>query len=242
MARKYQLHGAFPSQAGDSAYQVAQKNGFEGTEQEWLASLVGKTAITPHIGENGNWWFSEEDTGIPSRGEDGKDAPQEAVLFIPQELTPEQKAQARQNIGSSSAFYISQRMDQAVSGFSIELPTTFGNILQFNVHITLGKVEQEFQIVSMHGGKTAGASKINAGNDVGVNCYCLRGYSYDDIIYFSHSVTQNTVESGAAVPVTTANQPRFTTDPNKNTITYYSNTDGVLIPEGTRIEVWGVCI
>jgi hypothetical protein len=41
MARKYQLHGAFPSKAGDSAFQVAQKNGFEGTEQEWLNSLVG---------------------------------------------------------------------------------------------------------------------------------------------------------------------------------------------------------
>lgn len=38
---KLQLHGAFPSKAGDSAYQIAQKNGFEGTEKEWLASLVG---------------------------------------------------------------------------------------------------------------------------------------------------------------------------------------------------------
>lgn len=42
MARKYQLHGAFPSKAGESAYEVALKNGFEGTEQEWLDSLVGK--------------------------------------------------------------------------------------------------------------------------------------------------------------------------------------------------------
>ena len=41
MARKYQLHGAFPSKAGDSAYEVALKNGFKGTEQEWLASLEG---------------------------------------------------------------------------------------------------------------------------------------------------------------------------------------------------------
>ena len=38
---KLQLHGAFPSKAGDSAYQIAQKNGFKGTEKEWLASLVG---------------------------------------------------------------------------------------------------------------------------------------------------------------------------------------------------------
>ncbi len=43
MAKKYQLHGAFPSKAGDSAYEVALKNGFEGTEQEWLNSLVGET-------------------------------------------------------------------------------------------------------------------------------------------------------------------------------------------------------
>lgn len=41
MAKKLQLHGSFPSKAGDSAYQVAQKNGFKGTESEWLASLVG---------------------------------------------------------------------------------------------------------------------------------------------------------------------------------------------------------
>lgn len=72
MARKYQLHGAFPSKAGDSAYEVALKNGFVGTEQEWLTSL---------------------------NGEDGADAPQEAILYTPQDLSTEQQAQARENIG-----------------------------------------------------------------------------------------------------------------------------------------------
>lgn len=62
MAKKYQLHGAFPSKAGDSAYQVAQKNGFEGTEKEWLASLVGppgpgvsETGDYPTLKETGTW-------------------------------------------------------------------------------------------------------------------------------------------------------------------------------------------
>lgn len=41
MAKKLQLHGSFPSKAGLSAYEVAKSNGFEGTETEWLASLVG---------------------------------------------------------------------------------------------------------------------------------------------------------------------------------------------------------
>jgi hypothetical protein len=31
----------------------------------------GKDGITPHIGENGNWYLGETDTGVKARGEDG---------------------------------------------------------------------------------------------------------------------------------------------------------------------------
>lgn len=77
---------------GYSAYQVAVINGFEGTEEEWLASLhgdpfvyedftpeqlaalEGKPGVSPIIGENGNWWVWNvekqrfEDTGSYSGG------------------------------------------------------------------------------------------------------------------------------------------------------------------------------
>ncbi len=33
----------------------------------------GKNGLTPFIGENGNWWIGENDTGNPSQGADGKD-------------------------------------------------------------------------------------------------------------------------------------------------------------------------
>lgn len=56
----------------------------------------GTDGVTPHIGDNGNWFIGKTDTGQPSRGQD---APKEAVLYTPQDLTPEQQAQARQNIG-----------------------------------------------------------------------------------------------------------------------------------------------
>ncbi|WWU66144.1 hypothetical protein QJR26_07155 [Clostridium baratii] len=35
----------------------------------------GENGITPHIGENGNWFIGNEDTGKPSRGKDGKQGP-----------------------------------------------------------------------------------------------------------------------------------------------------------------------
>lgn len=47
---------------GKSAYVLAVQNGFKGSEEEWLASLKGDPGITPHIGENGNWWVGDVDT------------------------------------------------------------------------------------------------------------------------------------------------------------------------------------
>ena len=41
---------------------LAGKDGVNGTD-----------GITPHIGDNGNWFIGETDTGMPSRGEAGKD-------------------------------------------------------------------------------------------------------------------------------------------------------------------------
>lgn len=46
---------------GKSAYEIAIEQGFLGTEEEWLNSLHG---ITPHIGENNNWFIGDKDTGV----------------------------------------------------------------------------------------------------------------------------------------------------------------------------------
>lgn len=91
------------------AYDIAVKNGFEGTEEEWLASLKGDKGDKGDRGEKG-------ETGsagyTPVRGTDYwteadkqvvvqeiKDATDGAVLYTKQSLNEEQKAQARRNIG-----------------------------------------------------------------------------------------------------------------------------------------------
>lgn len=71
---------------GYSAYEVYVQNGGTLSETEWLASLKGKDGqngsdglngtngqdgITPTIGDNGNWYLGNTDTGKPSRGEKG---------------------------------------------------------------------------------------------------------------------------------------------------------------------------
>lgn len=49
---------------GKSAYDIAVEQGFSGTESEWLTSLVGRPGNTPTIGDNGNWYIDNIDTGV----------------------------------------------------------------------------------------------------------------------------------------------------------------------------------
>ena len=56
---------------GDSAYQIAVKNGFEGTEAEWLSSLKGKDGSTPFI-QDGYWYIDGKNTYVKAEGADGE--------------------------------------------------------------------------------------------------------------------------------------------------------------------------
>ena len=63
--------GALKGDKGDpgkSAYEIAVQNGFSGTEQEWVQSMVGLPGETPVIGNNGNWFIGAVDTGVKAGG------------------------------------------------------------------------------------------------------------------------------------------------------------------------------
>lgn len=56
--------GALKGDPGKSAYEIAVQKGFSGTEEQWIASLVGRPGEAPHIGNNGNWFVGAVDTGV----------------------------------------------------------------------------------------------------------------------------------------------------------------------------------
>lgn len=59
---------------GKSAYEIAVELGYEGTEEQWIASLKGEDGVpgtTPHIGQNGNWFIGDVDTGVAAGGQNG---------------------------------------------------------------------------------------------------------------------------------------------------------------------------
>lgn len=52
-----------------------EKNEFFSPDYEGVHIIRGKDGITPHIGENGNWWIGDEDTGVPAVGGGTANAP-----------------------------------------------------------------------------------------------------------------------------------------------------------------------
>lgn len=56
-----------------STYTFTVTNGKDGTDgTQGQAGTPGENGVTPTIGENGNWFIGDTDTGKPSRGEQGE--------------------------------------------------------------------------------------------------------------------------------------------------------------------------
>lgn len=49
---------------GMSAYDLAVKEGFEGSIDDWLLTIRGEPGPTPTVGINNHWWVDGKDTGI----------------------------------------------------------------------------------------------------------------------------------------------------------------------------------
>lgn len=91
----------------------------------------GNDGITPHIGENGNWFIGDFDTGVKAS------ADERGVLYTPQALTDSQKSTARGNIGaangivvtaSGSSVTVTDGAEQPLAGLSV-----FGKSLRRSV-------------------------------------------------------------------------------------------------------------
>ena len=66
----------FAACRGESAYDIAVKNGFTGTEQEWLQSLQGKDGVDGKDGKDG---VNGQDGADGQDGVDGQDGENEVV-------------------------------------------------------------------------------------------------------------------------------------------------------------------
>lgn len=111
---------------GESAYEVAVRNGFEGTEAEWLASLHASSGTVNGIGPDETGDIKLRAGDITMSAEENADTVEEAINKVKgkadaavrydaaQSLADTQKAQARTNIGATSAADVDAKVSGSV--------------------------------------------------------------------------------------------------------------------------------
>jgi hypothetical protein len=159
---------------------------------------------------------------------------QQAVLYVPQELTDEQKAQARKNINSNQSFMLEFTVEEAgVTSVIIPLPADLYKTVIFNIHGTYPNAETEFEILGDFGGRLVGMGKIPAGETPGSNFFGLKQMGIYHMTHSAVSAISNVAKFGAANSSTAI--PEGTTS-----VTIRCRTENTTFPVGTTFEIWGV--
>ena len=114
----------YPANGGEAEYWQSlnlRMNAIERKAREGdFDGEKGDDGITPHIGENGNWWLGEVDTGTPARGADGY-TPQKGVDYFDGDdgITP--------HIGENGNWYIGDVDTGVLARGLLDLPSIGAN-------------------------------------------------------------------------------------------------------------------
>jgi hypothetical protein len=181
---------------------------------------------------------------LGTSGGDGTTVSQKAVLYTPQNLTDEQKAQARENIGigdglsgggNANICNFTVTSEQEVNGITVELPTTLNKFYVINFHIQFASgLTGEMVLYSNQG-------------DGYWKCYNDRlPEGARDVSLFGLFYSREYLNLGMRIaPFGALASPAMgdialNVSQNDKTITFFSHTAGVNFPAGSSISVWGV--
>jgi hypothetical protein len=139
--------------------------------------------------------------------------------------------------GGNNAFCFSLILDKDEESVPIEFPVNWDKIIQYNIHIEMN-LTADMAWTTQVGGSWSTRDAFSAGTK-GHNIYGIRYMHYGDIGWlFMEGSSTATNSSGTARP--TIGQKEVSAMSHSNTYVFYSMTEGVMFPAGTRFDVWGV--
>jgi hypothetical protein len=194
----------------------------------YFSGIIDTTSIHVVVRPNGSIGIQKRDLAQES------EIPKNTLCYTPQDLTPEQKAQARKNINSNQSFMLEFTVEEAgVTSVIIPLPADLYKTVIFNIHGTYPNAETEFEIRGDFGGKLVGMGKIPAGETPGSNFFGLKQMGIYHMTHSAVSAISNVAKFGAANATTAI--PEGTTN-----VKISCHTENTTFPVGTTFEIWGV--
>lgn len=219
----------------------------DGTSYDITApkGAAGAAGITPHIGDNGNWYLGTTDTGKPSRGEKGEDAAADLTLGLTGATVGQiAKIAAVDASGVPTAWSpvdvptdeTWEKLVDATLAEDVEAVTyTFDRCKRLRALITpnLSAAVSGWKHITIN---NTSYSAINS-NISKVEGLCFRIDSeYPPFIQANQGICWNPALSGINGGVYTASLSNIT----PNGVTEFGCQTAEILKTGTKIEIWGV--
>lgn len=145
--------------------------------------LKGTDGITPTIGDNGNWYLGDTDTGVSARG-----GTADAVLYTAQTLTGQQKRQARVNIDALGS------VAPNIKHYAIITPATESDGIGVSLSATRSGTGFELDISDANEGQPTMLTGVKTPTDTDTNAAATVEYVKDKIA--SGGVTPHIGDNG----------------------------------------------
>lgn len=139
--------------------------------------------------------------------------------------------------GNVSAFSYVFTSTEDLKIIILELPADLNKAIHFNIHITFPNVQTTFKLYSIFGNYTIGFENVPVSSKSAVNLYAIRHINSENLFASSFKTAPDYPNNArpAMMQMTSLRVPS-----GSNIVKFYSHTEGVLLPEGTTFEIWGV--
>lgn len=211
-------------------------NGQDDENAKKLATLEDLEAggSIPHIGDNGNWWIGDTDTGVSAKVTNSPltfsgavsatyDGSQSVYLNIPKG-------------GNASVWNYERTHTTNAEAFTISFPASLGKFAMLNIHISIPCADLTAGTnlyADLGGGRKYGFGDIPVYADTGtsgINLYLMRWN--DNVAFMSASLSEFT--QNARPGACTANLE------HNNATSLRFTAGGRMLPPGIKVEAWGV--
>lgn len=211
-------------------------NGQDDENAKKLATLEDLEAggSIPHIGDNGNWWIGDEDTGVSAKVANSPLTFSGAVS-----ATYDGSESVYVNIpkgGNASVWNYERTQTTNVEAFTVHFPASLGKFAMLNIHISIPCADLTAGTnlyADLGGGRKYGFGDIPVYADTGtsgINLYLMRWN--DNVAFMSASLSEFT--QNAKPGACTANLE------HNNATSLRFTAGGRMLPPGIKVEAWGM--
>lgn len=206
--------------------------------------------ITPHIGDNGNWWIGDTDTGVNATVDTTEvegyanaaataAAAAEASAVRAEEAAERAEAAGGSGGGNVSIYRETIETTEAVGAISVTLPVLAEKLIMFQSVVVIPTDESGTNPATTNFFMYVGKSGLNLPNMPTVGSLCIGGVRYGQHFAIGYGTRPDVYYQNIAPTFSGKGAVQGIATLGGNTVSWNWNSNAIF-PAGTKLEFWGL--